>query len=101
MSKLPHTQARTTGLLKLLVFSSIVYSFPNSDSHAGLFSRTTSDSKCESYLSRPNILDDSAVPGKADPTLPKPWNRLKPAHLDAIAEILEMYPTEEIYFLAR
>ncbi|MEO7161498.1 MAG: hypothetical protein ABI041_01135, partial [Bdellovibrionia bacterium] len=54
--------------------------------------------QCESYHSRPSILD---VQAKSHPNLPKPWNLMKPAHLEAVAEILEMYPTHEIYFLAR
>src|SRR4051812_44416598 len=52
----------------------------------------------ESYLERPDILN---VTAQAHPELGADWEKLKRAHIEAVAQLLEMYPDREIYFLAR
>ncbi|OFZ26256.1 MAG: hypothetical protein A2381_09105 [Bdellovibrionales bacterium RIFOXYB1_FULL_37_110] len=51
----------------------------------------------ESYLVRPDILSLQSTNHSAD----LKWDDLKRAHVEAVAMLLEMYPEEEIYFLAR
>jgi formylglycine-generating enzyme required for sulfatase activity len=59
-------------------------------------------SKCarllESYADRPAILE---VKPQRHPQLNSNWAEMKKAHLEATAQLVEMYPHEEIYFLAR
>ncbi len=52
----------------------------------------------EPYSVRPSIETVEAVQHE---NLGKNWNRLKRAHLEAVAQLLEMHLDEEIYFLAR
>lgn len=51
----------------------------------------------ERYTERPNIADIVA----SEYDLGEVWNRLKVGHIEAVAELLEMYPEHELYFLAR
>ena len=60
---------------------------------------SASDGAFESYLARPDSLH---VTPRAHPELGgADWEKLKRAHLEAVAMLLEMYPDREIYFLAR
>ncbi len=52
----------------------------------------------ELYSERPAILELSPERIK---TAPDEWGRLKDAHLHGLAALVELYPTEHIYFLAR
>jgi hypothetical protein len=53
----------------------------------------------ESYLSRPDAL---TIKPKAHPELDQnSWRGLKRSHFEAIAQMIELYPEHEIYFLAR
>lgn len=52
----------------------------------------------EPYSVRPDILE---LKSKAHPGLPKHWDAWKRAHLEAVAMLLELYPSHELYFLAR
>ncbi|MCM2324228.1 MAG: hypothetical protein NDJ90_13305 [Oligoflexia bacterium] len=52
----------------------------------------------ESYLIRPDIL---SVRPTAHPELGSQWAKIKRGHLEAVALLLESYPEEELYFLAR
>lgn len=52
----------------------------------------------ESYLDRPEIL--SLTPTKHK-TLGASWDKLKRAHVEIIAQLLELYPDQDLYFLAR
>ncbi|NBU19868.1 hypothetical protein EBS43_00425 [bacterium] len=52
----------------------------------------------EPYSVRPDILSVATVP---HPELPFAWHRLKRSHLEAIAELLALYPDQELYFLGR
>lgn len=52
----------------------------------------------ESYESRPDILK---VKPKNHPELEKSWTAVKRGQIEAAAELIEMYPSEELYFLAR
>jgi len=52
----------------------------------------------ESYASRPDPL---LVLPQAHPELGPVWAKLRRAHIEAVAQILEVYPEEDIYFLAR
>ena len=51
----------------------------------------------EFYDERPNILSVKARKHKTDAN----WEKLKEGHLEAVAQILGMYPDHKIYFLAR
>ena len=51
----------------------------------------------ETYDERPSILDVKAQKHKKDAN----WEKLKEGHLEAVAQILGMYPDHKIYFLAR
>jgi hypothetical protein len=51
----------------------------------------------EPYSVRPDAL--TVPPGAHE--LGESWERMKRAHLEAVAEVLELYPDHEIYFLAR
>lgn len=62
---------------------------------------TESLANWEHYSIRPNILQDSvkAIP---HPELGPKWtDALRPAHLEFVAQMLELYPNQELYFLAR
>jgi hypothetical protein len=52
----------------------------------------------ESYHVRPDIL---SVTPQAHPELGKAWKDFKRAQLEAAAMLLEMYPNQDLYFLAR
>jgi len=52
----------------------------------------------ESYLDRPDILKIKPVTHNE---FGSDWQNLKRAHLEATAQLLELYPDREIYFLAR
>ncbi|MCE3009968.1 MAG: hypothetical protein LW875_05095, partial [Proteobacteria bacterium] len=52
----------------------------------------------ESYLDRPEVLKIQAKPIAGDQT----WTeKLRPAHFTFVAQLLEMHPERELYFLAR
>lgn len=59
---------------------------------------TPSGADRESYLSRPSILTVSA---QNHAELGASWPSLKKAHFAFVAQLLELYPDREIYFLAR
>lgn len=53
----------------------------------------------ESYFDRPDIL---SVKGQTHKELGRDWEKLKPAHLEAVAMLFESYPEDQhFYFLAR
>lgn len=52
----------------------------------------------EPYKTRPDIL---SVEAKEHTGLIKSWNQLKRGHIEAVAELLEMHPSGDLYFLAR
>ncbi len=52
----------------------------------------------ESYESRPDIL---TVTPHMHPNLVRNWDGIKWGHLEAIAQMIEMFPEHHIYFLAR
>ena len=52
----------------------------------------------ESYLTRPDVLSVQAR--KNTPLMPG-WEQFKRANLEAAAQLLELYPDSEIYFIAR
>jgi hypothetical protein len=52
----------------------------------------------ESYATRPDIL--SLTP-QAHPELGGDWQKLKRGHLEAVAQMVGLYPERELYFLAR
>jgi len=52
----------------------------------------------ESYAARPDIL--SLTP-QAHPELGGDWQKLKRGHLEAVAQMVGLYPDRELYFLAR
>ncbi|OFZ80424.1 MAG: hypothetical protein A2583_15690 [Bdellovibrionales bacterium RIFOXYD1_FULL_53_11] len=53
----------------------------------------------ESYSSRPDILD--IKPRNHPKGLANDWNGFKRSHLEAVAELIELYPDHGLYFLAR
>lgn len=57
-----------------------------------------SDSEFEVYSTRPNILE---VGPHAHPELGHDWRKLRQATIEAACFFLEMYPDEELYFMAR
>jgi hypothetical protein len=54
----------------------------------------------DKYSLRPSILEVSEKEEESK-KLPFSWKTARKAHVEAVAEILEMYPDHEIYFLAR
>ena len=66
-----------------------------------VFGVQPSQAESESYSVRPNISTLSEVMHGESLIHDRSWNSMKRAHLEAIAQIVEMYPESEIYFLAR
>ncbi len=66
-----------------------------------VFGVQLSQAEFESYSVRPNISTLSEGAHGESLIHDLSWNSLKRAHLEAIAQIVEMYPESEIYFLAR
>lgn len=52
----------------------------------------------QSYLERPTIRKTQA---RSHPELEAKWTKLVHGHIETVALLLEMYPDQEIYFLAR
>jgi len=52
----------------------------------------------ESYATRPDIL---ALTPQEHPELGGDWQKLKRGHLEAVAQMVGLYPDRELYFLAR
>lgn len=100
-------RAKKLTLAPLLLWAAMALSIGLGHTLAATFTWAAGDSKSqadslpsgyESYDSRPDILKLQA---KAHSGLGSDWSNLKRGHLEAVAMLLEMYPTQEIYFLAR
>jgi len=64
----------------------------------GCFAASGDEETYTKYSSRPDIL---SVDSHQHDDLGNNWEKLKRAHVEAIAMLLEMYPDRELYFLAR
>ncbi len=74
-------------LVALMAFIHLAQAADNRDQKYGV----------ESYVERPNILSLNSKLAPSDIE----WENIKLAQLNLIAQMIELYPNEEIYFLAR
>jgi hypothetical protein len=78
---------------------------PTSAPHARRAPASESSPKWEAYsISRPDIIGPDGsltITPREHPEFNADWRRLRESHLDLVAQLLELYPDETLYFLAR